>query len=63
MKEMEQADDKVVRVPLPPEEWFWLRRLQAITGDEPSAMIASMLRAIRIDDEQAHEENDDGRQH
>jgi len=47
----------VLMLPLPASEWFWLRRLQEVTGDHPSAIVASMLRMIRVDDEAAHEED------
>jgi hypothetical protein len=53
----------VVPVPLPPEEWLWLQRLRLTTGDDPSKIIASMLRAIRVDDEQAEEDANGGRRH
>ena len=33
----------------------WLARLMHVTGTHPSEIVASMLRDIRADDEQAHQ--------
>jgi len=32
----------------------WLARLSRVTGDRPEAIVASMLRMIRVDDQTAH---------
>ena len=53
-----EADDDVELVPmllpLDRETIAWLARLQRATGDHPNAMVASMLRDIRADDESEH---------
>ena len=40
---------------LDPPTVEWLERLSRVTGDPIPDIIASMLRMIRLDDEQAHE--------
>jgi hypothetical protein len=52
------ADDEIeifpVDLPLDPATAKWLARLGRVTQTHPRDMIASMLRDIRIDDEEAH---------
>jgi hypothetical protein len=55
--------DAIIMVPLPPAEWLWLKRLELATGTNLAEIVASMLRDIRIDDEEAHGESDGGRRH
>jgi hypothetical protein len=55
---LQEDDDWPVIVFVKPQEYVWLKRLERLTGDRPSAIIASMLRDIRVDDEAAHGEDD-----
>lgn len=43
-----------VKLPLDQATVDWLNRLSECTGDRPEAIIASMLRDIRVDDEAAN---------
>jgi hypothetical protein len=57
---MDQRFDEDVEVvpfelPIDRDTIAWLARLSRVTGDAPAALVASMLRMIRLDDEQAHE--------
>ena len=53
---MPRAQEPRLDLPLPldPETRDWLLRLSRVLGDDPLAIVASMLRDIRIDDETAH---------
>lgn len=55
MSDLSEADDDAevvpMELPLDPATIKWLARLHRATGDRPAAIVASMLRAIRIDDE------------
>ncbi len=58
---MRKDDDDVIELvravlPLDRRTMRWLDRLQRVTGDAAADMIARMLRDIRVDDEQAHDE-------
>ena len=50
----DQDEEVILEVPLDRETREWLAKLSKITRDSPAAMVASMLRDIRIDDELTH---------
>ena len=49
------GDDDILVLPLDRLTLRWLLKLARCTGDDPAAMVLSMLRMIREDDEAAHE--------
>jgi len=62
MNALQNQDDVEVvplELPLDLRTIAWLARLTHVTGDRAADIVASMLRAIREDDEAAHEPQDD----
>lgn len=49
------SEKRKVIVPMDAATIEWLAKLSRATGNRPSVLVASMLEAIRIDDEAAHE--------
>lgn len=53
---MRDKKTTIVRLKLDQATDAWLKRLARVTGDRPAAIVLSMLRHIRIDDQVAHGE-------
>ena len=48
-------DEDVLEVPIDPATWTWLEKIARITKQTPADVVASMVRDIRVDDEQTHD--------
>jgi hypothetical protein len=51
----DNEEEVALELPLDKATRDWLAHLSVVTGSAPEQIVASMLRDIRIDDEQAHQ--------
>lgn len=48
-------DEDILEVPLDPATHAWLAKIARMTKQTPADVVASMVRDIRVDDEQTHD--------